>query len=154
MTTMASENHTARPLRRGFIISANTTSFLASLGMTIGIVYFFMFSGHEEIIGLLTPDRYGTNMTWIAIAYLFVQIPTAVLTQFSWNRWLSAVTDIGSSFLPVIALIALLASQSVTWDKVEIFAQLSVLTGGEVILGIVLALIVNSRFGFLQSQTN
>ena len=154
MTTVASGKQPIRPLRRGFSISANAASFLASLAMTIGIVYFFMFSGHEEIIGLLTPDRYGTNMAWIAITYLFVQIPTAILTQFSWNRWLSAVTDIGSSFLPVIALIALLASQSVPWDKAETFAQLSVLTGGEVILGIILALIVNSRVGFLQSQTN
>src|SRR5262245_34327841 len=153
MATMASGNQPVRPLRRGYSISADAASVLASLAMTVGTVYFFKFAGHEEIIGVLTPDRYGTNMAWIAIAYLFVQIPTAVLSQFSWNRWFRAVVDIGSSFLPVIALIALLASKSVTWDKAEVFAQLLLLTGGEAILSIVLALIVNSRFGLLQGPT-
>jgi hypothetical protein len=100
--TMAATASPAAPRRlsgHGFRLTVNAANILASIPMTLGVIYFFWFSDPAKLFGILTPDRWGANMTWIAITYHFIRIPTATLTVFSKHHWLAPTLDIVSSVL-------------------------------------------------------
>jgi hypothetical protein len=135
-----------------------TVSMLASLALSAWMIYFFWYSGHiEPWLRIFTPDRWGANMTWVALLYLFIQIPMSAQTMFTRHRWTLALLDIGSSFVPIAILIVAFSQWSITmpiWAKQEIALQLLVLTIGEAALSIGIGFVVNTRFGLLQGSTN
>ena len=142
-------------------ISAVTMSCSTSVIMTGFVYYFFWWTGeghgHQNMTGLFTPQRVGSNLVWVVMAYSFIQIPVASLIQFSRHRWAGPAAVIVLSFFPIVFLaIAMSNFNGVikTIPRTEIWTQLFVLTLGQAIIMIVFILIVNGRFGFLAGSAD